>query len=103
MIERPFVVVEWNDAWVDDDNFVTVHGALQTHHPMVVQTFGWVIIDNETGLRVANERSLDDGNEVYRGLTFVPRAMIRSITPYKLVKPRQPKKSLETPNPLKEQ
>ncbi len=67
---------------------------------MVVQTFGWIIIDNETGLRVANERSLDNGNEVYRGLTFVPRGMIRSITPYKLVKPRQTKpkiKSLETP------
>lgn len=95
--QKPLVLVLWNDAWVDDDNFSTAHGIATTHGPMPVQTLGWLVHDDELGVSVANEQSTQDGHDVFRGRTFVPRAMIQSVTPYKLTKPRAaPKKSPQT-------
>lgn len=99
-----FVEVVWHDAWVDDDNFATAHGLALTHKPMIVKTRGWLILDNEVGISIANEESrTEDDGTVYRGRTFIPRAMIQSVTPYRLaaVKPRKPKvKVVEiAPNP----
>lgn len=85
------VVVVWDDAWQDQDNFATEHGVRATHTAMPVQTIGWLIVDDATGVSVANERSTDAGSEVYRGRTFVPRAMVRSVTPFKLTRPRKKK------------
>lgn len=88
-----FVEVTWRDAWADDDNFATVHGLTLTHKPMQVKTRGWLILNNEVGVSIANEQSkdVDDGSEVYRGRTFIPHAMVDSVVPYKLVKPRKPR------------
>src|SRR5688572_16790655 len=96
-----FVEVIWDDAWMDDDNFSTAHGLALTHKPMVVKTRGWLIVDDEAGVSVANEESrTEDDGTVFRGRTFIPRAMIKSVTPYRLaeVKPRKPrvKKTVET-------
>lgn len=101
-MQRQLVIVEWLDAWQDQDNFATAHGITSTHAPMPVQTIGWLIHDDEVGVSVANEASTEDGSDVFRGRTFVPRAMIKSVTPYKIVKPRKPRQviPLETPNPL---
>lgn len=87
--ETPLVLVVWDDAWQDQDNFATVHGVAQTHAPLAVQTLGWLLVDNETGISVANERSSDNGTDTYRGRTFVPRAMVRSVTPFKMTAPRK--------------
>jgi hypothetical protein len=88
------VEVVWNDAWADHDNFSTIHGITQSHDPLVVHTLGWLLVDDEKGLSVANERSSeDDGKDTYRGRTFIPRAMIKSVTPFNLAKPRKSKKS----------
>lgn len=88
---RQLVVVVWDDAWQDQDNFATAHGIQQTHTPLAVQTIGWVIQDDEIGISVANERSSEDGHDIFRGRTFVPRAMIRSVTPFNLARPRKRK------------
>lgn len=89
-----FVEVIWHDAWVDDDNFATAHGLALTHKPMVVKTRGWLIVDDKEGVSVAAEESAtEDDGKVFRGRTFIPRAMIQSVTPYRLVavKPRKPR------------
>jgi len=100
---RQFVIVVWDDAWQDQENFVTAHGIKSTHEPMRVVTMGLLIQDDEVGISVANERSTQDGQDVFRGRSFIPRAMVRSITPYNLTKPKlkRPKQvkiePLETP------
>src|SRR5262245_51565615 len=83
-------LVTWWDAWQDTDNFSTAHGIAQTHKPLVVETLGWIVKDDEVGISVVNERTNEDGEE-FRGRTFIPRAMVRSVTLYKLSKPRPPK------------
>lgn len=95
-----FVEVVWLDAWVDDDNFATVHGLSLTHKPLVVKTRGWLLVDDTVGVSVANEESTtEDDGKVYRGRTFIPRAMIQSVTPYKLagIRPKKPRKPRPKP------
>jgi hypothetical protein len=84
------VLVVWNDAWQDQDNFTSSHGIAMSHKPMAVQTLGWLIHEDHTGLSIVNEQSLDEsGAEVFRGRTFVPRAMVSSVTDFKLALPRR--------------
>jgi hypothetical protein len=88
-VKRQFVVVIWDDAWQDQENFTTAHGIISTHEPMPVETMGWLIQEDAIGVSVANERSTQDGHDVFRGRTFIPRAMIKSVTPFNLTKPRK--------------
>lgn len=73
-----------------------------THKPMEVKTRGWLLVDDTEGVSVANEESTTaDGSTVFRGRTFIPRAMIQSVVPYRLAvvsprKPRQVKSKLVT-------
>jgi hypothetical protein len=99
-MNKQLVLVEWADAWQDQENFSTAHGIASTHGPLIVNTLGWIIQDDEVGISVVNERSTADGHDTFRGRTFVPRAMIKKVTQFNLTKPRQAKpkvKSLETP------
>ena len=80
------VLVIWQDAWQDQENFATAHGVQQTHHPMTVQTLGWLLVDDEVGLSVANERSSENGQDVYRGRTFILRQNVVSVNHFKLTK-----------------
>lgn len=82
------VLIEWNDAWQDQENFATVHGVKQTHEPLLVRTLGWVLVDDATGVSLANERSSADGKDTYRGRSFIPRAMIITVTPFNITKTR---------------
>lgn len=99
MTAHTLVLVLWDDAWQDQENFSSAHGIISTHHPMAVQTLGWLIQDDEVGVSVVNEKSIEDGTEVYRGRTFVPRAMIKSVTPFKLTKVPKKKSRVEDPPP----
>lgn len=89
------VLVIWEDAWQDQENFATLHGVTSTHNPMVVQTMGWLLVDDATGISVANERSSEDGKDTYRGRTFIPRAMVVSVNPFRMMKPVSPKAKKE--------
>jgi len=89
-----FVVVEWDDAWQDQENFQTAHGIALTHKPLRVATMGLLIKDDETGVSIVNEQTKDDDPE-YRGRTFIPRAMVRSVTEFRLVKPRKKRENAE--------
>jgi hypothetical protein len=80
------VLVEWDDAWQDTDNFASAHGIEQTHKPLQVETLGWVILDDETGVSVVNEQNAE-GSE-FRGRTFIPRQMVRKVTDFTLARRR---------------
>lgn len=86
--KKQLVVVIWDDAWQDQENFSTAHGIRATHAPMKVETLGYLIQDDDVGVSVANEHSVQDGTDVFRGRTFVPRAMVRNLIPYSLTKTR---------------
>lgn len=86
--KRQLVIVQWLDAWQDQENFTTAHGIKTTHEPMPVSTIGWLILEDEVGVSVANEQSTQDGHDVFRGRTFIPRLMVKSVTPFNLTKPR---------------
>lgn len=82
----PLVVVEWDDAWVDGSDPVNLADAASSHKPKTIVTLGWVLKDDERGISLANEHYADE--DTYRGRTFIPRAMVRSTTPFKLAKIR---------------
>jgi hypothetical protein len=84
----PLVVLVWDDAWVKGDAPVVMSEVKHEHKPMPVTTIGWLLHEDDRGVQIANE-FYDDA---YRGRTFVPRAMVRSMTTYALAKPRQPRR-----------
>lgn len=86
---KQLTIVKWDDAWQDQENFATIHGIKQTHEPMLVETMGVLLVDDETGISIANERSTQDGKDVYRGRSFIPRAMIipGGVQTFNLTKP----------------
>ncbi len=81
--------VYWDDAWQDQENFATAHGIASTHEAMPIETAGWLIQDDAMGVSLVNERSTQDGHDVFRGRTFIPRAMIKDVVPVKITKPRK--------------
>lgn len=86
---KRLVLVEWDDAWQDQENFTSAHGISLSHHPMKVQTLGWLVHEDDTGISIVNERNNEDGAEVYRGRTFIPRAMVRKVTEFRLAPPKK--------------
>lgn len=80
----PLVVVKWNDAWVKGDAPVVMSEVKHEHKPMPVTTIGWLLLDDEIGVQIANE-FYDDA---YRGRTFIMRSMVVSVTHHTLAKPR---------------
>lgn len=82
------VKIVWHDAWADATEPINIEEVHQKHRPMVMTTLGWLLIDNELGVSVANEQYIDDsGIETYRGRTFIPREMVKEVSPLK--KPRK--------------
>jgi hypothetical protein len=82
-------VVVWDDAWSGGNDLITLKDVEEKHRPSVMQTLGWVLKEDFTGVFVANERCMDLGDECYRGSTFIPRSLIKSVTPFKLSVPRR--------------
>jgi hypothetical protein len=90
----PLVVVKWADAWVDGNEPVSLGSEVAiTHKPKIIVTVGWLLREDEDGVSVANEHYEDEN--VYRGRTYIPRAMITSIERYRLTRERAPR----APNP----
>jgi hypothetical protein len=96
MTKLPLVLVTWNDAWIDANDPVNLADVAASHKPKVIKTLGYVLLQNETGISLANEYYADE--DVYRGRTFVFGPMIISVEPYKLTKQRR-KREKTSPNP----
>lgn len=87
----PFVSVIWDDAWADATDSVGEKDHDAKHKVTVMETRGWLLKDDAIGVSLFNERCLDAGEEIYRSRTFIPRQLIKSVTPWKLTKPRKPR------------
>lgn len=88
-----FVIVTWLDAWVDGTGAVTLKDVKETHKPELIQTAGWLLLNDEEGISIANELCSDGS---YRGRTFILKGMIKSVTPFNLVKIRKQKPCLDS-------
>ena len=96
---KPLLVIAvWDDAWADSSDFCTPKDVHMKHKATVMETIGWLLGDDKEGVSIFNERCLDDGQEQYRGRTFIPRPLIRSVTPFKLASIRKPRYA-KTPPP----
>lgn len=83
----PFVVVVWDDAHATAATPVSVTDL--GHRPLVMKSVGWLLRDDQVGVSVATETYMDDGMIYYRGHTFIPRGMIKTVTHMKLSTPRK--------------
>lgn len=97
MDEAPILVsVDWKDAWVDGNEPILLKEAHLKHKPLVVTTLGWLLLHNEDGVSLANEKYVDDsGLDTFRGRTYIPREMVLKVTPFKKV--RKPRRKSEPP------
>lgn len=86
--EAQLVVVDWDDAWGDPAEPISIKDAAHTSKPMLISTIGWLLYDGEEGVQIASEYCDDD---TFRGRSFIPRGMVRNVVPFKLTKPRRPK------------
>lgn len=77
----PLVVIVWNDACHFDAG-ATMKDVMGSHKPEEVTTIGWLMVDDAVGIMLAGE-FYDD---TYRGRTFIPREMVKTVTHYKLAK-----------------
>lgn len=98
----PAAIIVWDDAHARgpamefEENEVA-----ELHRPEVCQILGLVIRDDETGVSMYCEETSPSS---IRGLSFVPRAMIKSITYVNLtpVKARKPRRKAALTPPLSE-
>lgn len=86
----PFVLVRWDDANASSTEMVTLPNLTKVHKPVTIMTAGWVLRDDEAGITIAYEYC---GDDEYRGLTFVPRSLVKDVSP--LVKPRAKRTTLK--------
>ena len=91
MTALPLVVVEWNDAWIDGNDPANLAEAKATHKPKGIITLGYVLYEDDNGIQLANEYYEDES--IYRGRTYIPKGMVRKITPYRLTRPHAKRKS----------
>lgn len=82
--DLPLVLVEWDDA-CHFDSGATMRDVLASHKPERVTTLGWMMVDDAIGIMLASE-FYDD---MYRGRTLIPRAMVVKVTPVKLAKEKR--------------
>lgn len=72
---KQLVVVTWADAKATQAEFYAEGDV--PHEPATVHTAGWLLKDDELGITIANEWFQEE--DVWRGTTFVPRAMVLSV------------------------
>ena len=92
----PYVVCIWLDAWKDMDDTSIVGEAHERHRAAVLETPGWLVYDNEDGVSIFHEYSAEDGS--FRGRSFIPRGMIKTIVPVTLARKRSSKGRAKTTN-----
>ena len=86
-MEPVFSELTWIDAWCDGVDDTTPEDVHMKHKPLLMITRGWVLKNDEIGVSMFYERCLDPPS--FRGRTFVPAAMVRSLEPYPKPKPRR--------------
>ena len=88
----PAAVIIWNDAHARNQAIEYEETEVaQQHRPEECQILGLVIRDDETGISLYSEET---GPSAVRGLSFIPRAMLKQVTYVNLtpIRKRQSKK-----------
>lgn len=96
MTAPPLAAVTWDDAKATAvEEYDLNEIKTQFHRPARYTTYGLLVVSDDCGVTLATERR-DDGS--LRGLTFIPRAMVRD-TAILSAKPRRARtlKTQETP------
>lgn len=93
--DKDFVIVVWDDADSTGVEVITDENIDSYHKPAVMKTAGWLLKDDDRGVSIANEVYQEDGKERWRGHTFVPRSLVRSVTPVGFSRKRKPRKKVE--------
>ena len=71
--------VWWNDAQGSATTVISKSSIDEKHKPIVMETMGWVLRDDEQGISICNERYTEEGELSYRGHTFIPRSLIVKV------------------------
>lgn len=72
----PFVFVLWDDAWKTATDDTKLENASEDHKPEACIATGFVLVDDEKGIQLANEYS---PNGTWRQRAFIPRKMIVAV------------------------
>lgn len=82
-LDKPFVAVRWADA---HSSGVTEYSEHELPHRSVHYTiYGYLLRHDEAGITLTNEHS---DEATYRGVCFVPAAMVVELVPIRLSKKR---------------
>lgn len=73
-MDKRLVKVIWLDAHASSTTAYAEHEI--PHSAIEIQTVGWLLRQDDAGISVANEYCAD---ATYRGYTFVPTALIKSV------------------------
>ena len=79
---QPLVCAIWLDAHGTDSGEYTVEDIRRSFNEAVpVKTFGLLVCDDERGVTIAQEITTEDHVDPtqYRGLGFIPRAMLQEL------------------------
>lgn len=74
----PLVALRWSDAHGTATASYEPHEL--PHAPLEITTYGLLLRDDDVGVSIANEYC---GGNVFRGVTFVPRALVIECRPVK--------------------
>lgn len=86
----PAAIIIWNDAHARNQAVEYEESELiQQHRPEECMTLGLVVTDDEAGVTIYNEQT---GATSVRGVSFIPKAMLKSVTYVNLTIPK-PKKA----------
>lgn len=88
-MEPRFVTVTWEDAWADGVDDTPLDKVHEKHRPIVMETRGWLALEDERGVSVFYERTGDRAS--YRGRTFILRGMILKIEDFPIKRTRAKK------------
>ncbi len=87
LLDRSFYAVRWADA--HSSGSVTEYAEHELpHRPAPYTTYGFLLRHDATGLTLATEHS---DEHTYRGVCFIPAAMVIETVPLTLTKKRAPK------------
>lgn len=88
--EPRYVTVVWRDAFADGVEDVTWEQAKDKHRPIIMETRGYLLVDDEVGVSLFSERCRED--QTFRGRTFILRANVISVEDFPTKRKRKPPK-----------
>ena len=71
--------VWWNDPQGSSTDVINSANLQAKHKPILMETMGWIIRDDEAGISICNERYQENGEWQYRGHTFIIRSLVTKV------------------------